>query len=261
MIKKLFLLFFCIYCSVPYCVRGAERHFLTDNSYRLRVEKDFNTKMQLMGTKFFDIQSLHPNLEEPEALKFLYAYMPMGDVTDYSASYYLDNVRQSFETRREMNWGNKIPEMLFRHFVLPIRVNNENLGRSRMSFYKELKTRVAGLDMKAAILEVNHWCHEKVTYTPSDGRTSSPSASVLSAYGRCGEESTFTVAALRSVGIPARQVYTPRWAHTDDNHAWVEAWADGKWYFLRTRSCAQPGMVQRSGKSGYVDAYQSIRPL
>ncbi|MBP3575207.1 MAG: transglutaminase domain-containing protein, partial [Paludibacteraceae bacterium] len=34
------------------------------------------------------------------------------------------------------------------------------------------------------------------------------------------------------VGIPARQVYTPRWAHTDDNHAWVEAWVDGKWYFL-----------------------------
>ncbi|KAB4157891.1 transglutaminase domain-containing protein, partial [Bacteroides uniformis] len=32
--------------------------------------------------------------------------------------------------------------------------------------------------------------------------------------------------------IPARQVYTPRWAHTDDNHAWVEAWADGKWHFL-----------------------------
>ena len=37
---------------------------------------------------------------------------------------------------------------------------------------------------------------------------------------------------MRSVGIPARQVYTPRWAHTDDNHAWVEAWVDGKWYFL-----------------------------
>jgi len=232
MIKKLFLLFFCIYCSIPYCLHGAERHFLADNSYRLRVEKDFNKKMQLMGTKFFAIQSLHPNMEETEALKFLYAYMPMGDVTDYSTSYYLDNIRQSFETRREMNWGNKIPEMLFRHFVLPIRVNNENLDRSRMSFYKELKKRVAGLDMKTAILEVNHWCHEKVTYTPSDGRTSSPSASVLSAYGRCGEESTFAVAALRSVGIPARQVYTPRWAHTDDNHAWVEAWADGKWYFL-----------------------------
>ena len=29
-----------------------------------------------------------------------------------------------------------------------------------------------------------------------------------------------------------RQGYTPRWAHTDDNHAWVEAWVNGKWYFL-----------------------------
>lgn len=53
-----------------------------------------------------------------------------------------------------------------------------------------------------------------------------------SAIGRCGEESTFTVSALRAIGIPARQVYTPRWAHTDDNHAWVEVWVDGMWYFL-----------------------------
>ena len=50
--------------------------------------------------------------------------------------------------------------------------------------------------------------------------------------GRCGEESTFTVTALRSVGIPARQCYTPRWAHCDDNHAWVEVYVDGEWKFL-----------------------------
>ena len=40
------------------------------------------------------------------------------------------------------------------------------------------------------------------------------------------------VTALRGLCIPARQCYTPRWAHTDSNHAWVEAWADGEWYFL-----------------------------
>ena len=71
-----------------------------------------------------------------------------------------------------------------------------------------------------------------MTYQPSDARTLSPLACMNTAIGRCGEESTFTVAALRSIGIPARQVYTPRWAHTDDNHAWVEAWADGKWHFM-----------------------------
>ena len=57
-------------------------------------------------------------------------------------------------------------------------------------------------------------------------------STILSARGRCGEESTFTVAALRTAGIPARQVYTPRWAHTDDNHAWVEIWSKGEWYYM-----------------------------
>lgn len=165
-------------------------------------------------------------------LDFLYQYMPMPDKTDYSRDFYQKNIELSLKARDEMPWGHRVPEREFRHFVLPVRVNNENLDNSREVFYGELKERVKGLSMKEAVLEVNHWCHEKVTYRPSDARTSSPLASVKTAYGRCGEESTFLVAALRSVGIPARQVYTPRWAHTDDNHAWVEAWADGSWYFL-----------------------------
>ena len=170
--------------------------------------------------------------DESSCLCFLYEYMPLADLTDYTSAFFLNNVRMSITARKEMPWGEKVPELLFRHFVLPVRVNNENLDDSRTVFYKELKDRVKNLSMKEAILEVNHRCHEKVTYRPSDGRTSAPLATVRSAYGRCGEQSTFTVAALRSIGIPARQVYTPRWAHTDDNHAWVEAWADGKWYFL-----------------------------
>jgi hypothetical protein len=171
-------------------------------------------------------------LTEREALDFLYAYMPMADSADYSRAFYERNVQATFRARSEMAWGNRVPDLLFKHFVLPLRVNNENLDSSRIVFYRELKPRVEHLDMKDAILEVNHWCHEKLTYQPSDARTLSPLAAVRSSLGRCGEESTFTVAALRAVGIPARQVYTPRWAHTDDNHAWVEAWADGQWYFL-----------------------------
>lgn len=169
---------------------------------------------------------------EKEGLQFLYAYMPVCDVADYSPELYLSNVRASLKAGTEMPWGRTLPNDLFLHYVLPVRINNENLDTSRVTFYEELKERVKGLSMADAILEVNHWCHEKVIYTPSDGRTMSPSAVVRNAQGRCGEESTFTVAALRAVGIPARQVYTPRWAHTDDNHAWVEAWADGKWCYF-----------------------------
>lgn len=167
-----------------------------------------------------------------EALAFLYSSMSLPDRADYTPQFYAANVDASLSAKAELPWGDSVPEREWLHFVLPVRVNNENLDNSRMVFYDELKPRVQHLSMKDAILEVNHWCHEKVTYRPSDGRTSSPLSSVSQAIGRCGEESTFTVAALRAVGIPARQIYTPRWAHTDDNHAWVEAWADGKWYFI-----------------------------
>ena len=209
-------------------------HFLKEESYQNQVAQDFEQKKQALphGDLFAIFADSILSVYEREALMFLYAYMPIGDVTDYPGDYYLENVRLSKQTRDEMPWGKEIPDEVFRHFVLPIRVNNENLDDSRRVFYDELKDRVKGLPMKDAILEVNHWCHEKVVYRPSDARTSSPLASVKTAYGRCGEESTFTVAALRAVGIPARQVYTPRWAHTDDNHAWVEAWADGHWYFF-----------------------------
>jgi transglutaminase-like putative cysteine protease len=179
-----------------------------------------------------DTTGLNVNGQEWKALAFLYKYMPLADVTDYSVQFHLENVRATFEAREQMPWGKKVPELLFNHFVLPLRVNNEALDMSRPVFFKELKERVAGMSMEEAILEVNHWCHEHVTYQPSDARTLSPLACMNTAIGRCGEESTFTVAALRSIGIPARQVYTPRWAHTDDNHAWVEAWADGKWHFM-----------------------------
>lgn len=169
---------------------------------------------------------------EKEALDFLYRYMPLPDKLDYSEEFYKTNVEAALRAREEMPWGKSVPEREFLHFVVPVRVNNENLDTSRMAFYRELKPRVQHLSMKDAVLEINHWCHEKVTYRPSDPRTSSPLTSVSKSFGRCGEESTFGVAALRAMGIPARQIYTPRWAHTDDNHAWVEVWVDGKWYFL-----------------------------
>ena len=208
------------------------QHFITDTAYRQKVEQAWKEKMNTVGWKFWQTKGEKPTNEEEEALKFLYAYMPIADITDYTKAYHLNNVRTALRTRKEMPWGNKVPELLFRHFVLPMRVNNEPLDSSRTIFYRELKERVKGLSMKDAILEVNHWCHEKVTYEPSDSRTSSPLQSIRTGRGRCGEESTFTVSALRAIGIPARQVYTPRWAHTDDNHAWVEAWADGRWYFF-----------------------------
>ena len=169
---------------------------------------------------------------EKEALEFLYAYMPLGDSVDYTEDYYRECIHYAFRAKEELPWGASIPEREFKHFVVPVRVNNENLDAFRSTYYEELKDRVKDLSLYDAVLEVNHWCHEHVNYKGSDSRTSAPMATIKTSWGRCGEESTLLVTALRTVGIPARQVYTPRWAHCDDNHAWVEAWVDGQWHFL-----------------------------
>ncbi len=214
--------------------------------------------------------SLYAQPSEKDYSDFLYQYLSLPDRADYPPSYYQKQIQLSLQARKEMPWGGEVPEREFRHFVLPPRVNNENLDSARQVFFQELKERVKTMTMKEAILEVNHWCHEKVTYRPSDARTSSPLATVKTAYGRCGEESTFLVAALRSVCIPARQVYTPRWAHTDDNHAWVEAWADGRWYFLGAcepepvlnlgwfNESASRGMLMHTKVFGHYDGPEEV---
>jgi hypothetical protein len=226
--------YFCTTIIILISTSCAEKHFIDDEAYRTMVDSLFYARQQTenMTRVFAFADTLKLTAEEYEAMKFLYAFMPVSDIADYDACFFLENVRSSFTARNEMTWGASIPNDIFRHFVLPVRVNNENMDNSRTIFYDELKPRISNLSMHDAALEINHWCHEKVTYSPSDSRTSAPLASIRSATGRCGEESTFAVAAMRAAGIPARQVYTPRWAHTDDNHAWIEVWIDGQWHYM-----------------------------
>ena len=211
------------------------KHFISDKEYRKEVHQDFLKRQELAQGRsdaLFGVFKQSLSREEKEALEFLYAYMPLSDLADYDGNFFLQQVRTAFKARETFSWGKEVPEDIFRHFVLVYRVNNENLDSARQVFFEELKPRIENMTMYDAALEVNHWCHEKVAYRPSDSRTSAPLATVRTALGRCGEESTFTVTAMRAVGIPARQCYTPRWAHTDDNHAWVEVWVDGQWHFL-----------------------------
>ena len=230
--KRIITLCICALAIAVSCAPKAEKHFISDAQYRAQVEKDFAARGSICTASGVNLETMGLSLDEKEALQFLYAYMPLGDIVNMTPEYYLEHYRLTKKACNEMPWGKSVPERELRHFVLPVRVNNENLDSSRVVFYNELAPRIKGMNMKDAVLEVNHWCHEKAVYMPSDRRTSSPLATIKTAYGRCGEESTLLVAALRSVGIPARQVYTPRWAHTDSNHAWVEAWVDGQWYFL-----------------------------
>ena len=198
------------------------------------VEKAFEEQKARLGACYERVEHVLQTCsrDEAEALKCLYASMPISDAVDYPPELYLDYARHGVFLWYEGPFAGKIPEEIFAGYVLHHRVNNEDLTSCRTFFYEELKDEVQGRTMSEAVLRVNYWCAKEATYRTTDNRTAGAECVYRSAYGRCGEESTFAATVLRSLGIPARQVYVPLWSHCDDNHAWVEVWCDGTWKFF-----------------------------
>ncbi len=165
------------------------------------------------------------------ALKWMYGAMPWSDRGNYPFETFLDFAEHGvwlWETKESVR---RLPEEIFLNYVLYHRVNEEEIRPCRRLFYDCMKEQLDGLEGGEAAIEVNYWCAAEATYQSTDDRTLSALAVWQRGSGRCGEESTFTVNAMRSAGIPARQVYAPKWSHCDDNHAWVEVWTDGRWQF------------------------------
>ena len=200
---------------------------------RDQIEKDFErVKPELAGFRDFQLAFDQSDEQERICLKYYYAYMPVSDRVTYDPMLFLRIIRQTLYVRSLDLYHSRIPDEIFLNFVLQYRVNNENIEDNRETLFRELSGRIRGKSIYDAAVEINYWCLEKATYQSTDPRTVSPLTLMRNGKGRCGEESTFTVSALRSAGIPARQIYTPRWAHCDDNHAWVEAYVDGVWRCL-----------------------------
>lgn len=205
----------------------------SDHLQRYAQEK-YELRLPFLGGLKMEIEKAMEGCtpREQVLMKFLYGTMPVRDAGEYGFEVFLGFVRHSMMVYDHMEWCQGIPEDIFLHHMLYYRINSENIEDCRRFFYDKLIDRVRGLTVREAVLEINYWCAENGTYEASDNRTISPLTMYKSGKGRCGEESTFAVTAFRSVGIPARQVYTPRWAHCDDNHAWVEVYVEGKWHFL-----------------------------
>ncbi len=187
-----------------------------------------------LGTRQKELEKALLLCSEEEALllRFLYLTLPLSDLGDYAPGFFLQELRHSLWLRKNIPYCRELPEELFLLYVLCPRVNTEELRPCRKEFYSALQGRVKGLSPEACMLQVNLWCAQQASYRSTDDRTASPMAVLECGFGRCGEESAFAVAALRSVGIAARQVYAPLWSHCDDNHAWVEAYDGERWRFL-----------------------------
>ena len=214
-----------------------------------KIEEEFSGLSQKLGADREPLKTIISKLEKCGrdlglAMKYLYVTAPYSDLVNYSFEDLQDFAEHGLFLYNSLEYVRELPEEIFLNYILDHRVNEEEVLPCRKLFWEELKDRIAGKAAKDVAIEVNYWCAEEATYHSGDERTLPALTVYRRGYGRCGEESVFLVNALRSVGIPARQVYVPRWSHCDDNHAWVELWCDGKWYF--TGAC-EPLMILNKG--------------
>ena len=174
--------------------------------------------------------------QESNLLDRIMAYyqsdMPYCDKVEVGKDVLLGFAKHACLLRNEVEWCKKLPDDIFLEYVAAYRVNNERIDDCRRFFYDMVMPLVKGLPLEEAVLKINFWSQANATYHKSDSRTANAMTVYKSGFGRCGEESTFLVTVLRSLGIASRQVYVPSWSHCDDNHAWVEVYFDGVWKYL-----------------------------
>ena len=85
------------------------QHFITDPNFRQKVENAFQAKMKVIGKKFYNTKGLRVSPEEEEALRFLYAYMPIADATDYPTAYHLKNITHRLTNKKVNGMGKGCP--------------------------------------------------------------------------------------------------------------------------------------------------------
>lgn len=175
----------------------------------------------------------HAPEAQRDAMAFLVAFLPQSDLASMTTADLLENVALAVQAREETSWAKEVPDDVWLAFVLPHRSAQEPFERWRKPFHEEIAKRVAGCaSLRKAALEVNRWCNEHATFQQTTARDQGPLTTVRRGIGRCEEEMILYIAAARSVGIPARAVFTRYWPFMDNNHAWVEVYADGGWHYL-----------------------------
>ena len=207
----------------------------TEEKFNALLAKAGTVKQQEILARFAEAEK---TLDEDVifAAKWIYAHSPMSDIANYDFELFKNTAQHGVFLRRESPFAKDIPEDIFLNYVLHIRCNEEDLCDCRKLFYDILKDRVNHLSMHDAIIETNYWNAENVMYQLTDSRTISALGAYYSAYGRCGEESNFGVNVYRAIGIPCRQIYTPRWAHCDDKR--FTATANGtSWAHVSRKRC------------------------
>eukprot|EP00586_Coscinodiscus_wailesii_P000602 CAMPEP_0172482798 /NCGR_PEP_ID=MMETSP1066-20121228/9412_1 /TAXON_ID=671091 /ORGANISM="Coscinodiscus wailesii, Strain CCMP2513" /LENGTH=269 /DNA_ID=CAMNT_0013246213 /DNA_START=97 /DNA_END=906 /DNA_ORIENTATION=- len=153
-------------------------------------------------------------------------------------------IQYALDAKTTYPWTNEIPKDVYLEYVLPFASVDEARNNWRQLMTETLAPIIAPLlsEKDVTIREVVHVVNKnvwdvfggitfKLKQTPL---IYDPMSTIAFKYASCTGVSLFFVAALRSVGIPARLAGTPAWNNQieNGNHSWVEVWCNGGWMFM-----------------------------
>lgn len=171
-----------------------------------------------------------------------------------SDDYLLNNAKYALEARRWITAAKKVPDSIFKQFVLPYRQVDEPVDNWRAGFFTVFFPAVKDMTSLRQVAEhviprvwrelrnssdvMAHTNNSAVVFKSSQTpQVMAPVSETLKVgYASCTGCSILAADALRAVGVPARVVGTPEWNVTDGgNHNWIEVWTgegnDDGWEF------------------------------
>lgn len=201
-----------------------------EEEYRDKVAQTLENAGENRGELIEFLTQVDPAYKK--GASFLLAYMPYVDGVEIESEMLLDNVNYAYKAKEEFAWAKELPEHIFLNYLLTYRDSQEPVENWRPFFYEKLYPVVKDLTTGSEVAyAVNRWIADRVKYKYTQREDQGPFETLKGGYGRCEELVIIYNDALRSVGIPARKVWTPYWTAQNDNHAWTEVWVDSKWWY------------------------------
>ncbi len=172
------------------------------------------------------------SISDNSQLFFLFTYLPISDIISKNEVFFQKQINIANLTREKTSWGKSIPDLLFKQYILNPLIYNETLDSFRLYAHKELFQKVSKLTITDAVVEVGYWCRENIIALHGKPQMGNPLASLNAREVSYLDAVIFQVAAMRSVGIPARLDYVPALAHTDGEFYFIEVWINEKWTII-----------------------------
>lgn len=155
------------------------------------------------------------------------------DLVNLTSLQIIENVTYARKVHEALPYlGGKLDEKLWREWVLPYRVLDEDLSFWRKDFHERMQPVISGKKATKEVADaIVEWlcgadAHGKrrVLFGTAEDRLKSAQSVVQTGEGACGEMCLVYVCLLRSVGIPARHCVTSWWYHRNDRHFFCEYW-------------------------------------